>query len=571
MRTVLLSRARRRSPMVLAGAALTALAVFTGGLALAAGGETSADTTIHACVKTKNRAVRIVDPPPEGQAPCRSDEQHVTWNVSGPPGPAGPEGPAGPQGLPGEDGRDGVDGRDGAQGPQGPPGPQGVPGQPGPAGPQGPPGAQGPQGPAGPAGSSVGCPTQLMSPAGGGPVGCEIEASSVEVGTGHGCAVIDARAWCWGANAAGQIGDGTTEARWNAVEVAQTTDGQPFTDVTDVAAGLAHSCAVRADGTVWCWGRDGTVLGSSLDPNEQRARPGIIRRVSDGLPLSSAVDVTAGDQQACALLADGSVWCWGRGGRLGDGSTNASFLAVQVRRQDPTGVDIGPLAGITSIDGGDHGTCAVSAIDTFAWCWGLNQQGSFADGTTLVRRRAVAMTVDSTPPAPLVNVRSVSLGRSHGCATDSSGAVWCAGANAAGQLGNGGPSAEVRLRLVRAEIGDASSGVPISDAARVSAGSDHTCAVLTAGVHCWGRNIEGQLASGTASTARVPRGGPAVRLDTRRGTGPLDQVTRVSLGLHLSCAIRDGRLWCWGENRDGSVSDGTLILRSTAVQALAAV
>lgn len=72
-------------------------------------------------------------------------------------------------------------------------------------------------------------------------------ATQLALGVRHGCALVDHRVRCWGANYAGQLGDGTRTDRVAAVEV----DGLP--DVVEVAAGERESCALTADGALWCW------------------------------------------------------------------------------------------------------------------------------------------------------------------------------------------------------------------------------------------------------------------------------------------------------------------------------
>ena len=86
---------------------------------------------------------------------------------------------------------------------------------------------------------------------------------------------------------------------------------------TDVSAGGAHTCAVLADGSVWCWGSDdagrlgdGIVEEPLLDPVPSRV-----------VGIDDAVAISAGSAHSCAVLVDGSVWCWGfgMGGQLGNG------------------------------------------------------------------------------------------------------------------------------------------------------------------------------------------------------------------------------------------------------------
>ena len=91
----------------------------------------------------------------------------------------------------------------------------------------------------------------------------------------------------------------------------------------------------------------------------------------------------------------------------------------------------------------------------------------------------------------------ITAGDMHTCVVTSSGAARCFGSNYQGQLGNGtrtdNPSANT-------DVSGLSSGVQ-----SISAGQNHTCAVLTSGdTKCWGNNNRGQLGDGTQTSTQVP-------------------------------------------------------------------
>ena len=136
---------------------------------------------------------------------------------------------------------------------------------------------------------------QPIEPIGLGPV------SALATGYGQTCAVLRAggAVWCWGSNGNGEVGDGSGMERLTPVSASG------LAGAVSVAAGVYHSCALMNDGTVQCWGfnqdgelGNGTVLGI-------RTTPGPV------LGISTAVAISAGDYHTCALLADGSVACWG--------------------------------------------------------------------------------------------------------------------------------------------------------------------------------------------------------------------------------------------------------------------
>lgn len=523
------------------------LTVVAGGLAVA-----SHDTsqTIHACVQNKDGTVRLVADGADPASACTSKEHHVAWNVTGPTGPAG---------------ADGQPGADGAPGPAGPQGPQGVAGPPGPAGPQGPPGTQGPPGPAG---GGAGCTTVLQTSVTGGAVGCPVQGTHVDTGEKHGCVVVDASPWCWGRGTEGQIGDGTTVSRPHAVRVEQTVTGEAFDQIVAVATGDRHSCALRVDGTVWCWGTGGTSIGVDASSDTVRLLPSQVTSEPDGAPLVGAVALSTGGRVNCVLMGDATVRCWGSG-QLGNGQVISS-RAVQVHVDDMFGNDAGPLTQVTQVSNGKQHACAVTTSGA-AYCWGFNTFGQVGDGTTLTRTRATRVRSVDGAGAPLGDVARIDAGSTHTCAVQHDGDVHCAGRNIGGQLGDG---TTVDRSLMGPVLRDqAGSSVPLDDASAVAAGGVHSCAVRGAAseLWCWGSNNNGELATGAASSTASRIAVPSVRVDpTVAGSHvPFDGVGGLDLGEQSACAVRtDASTWCWGANSEHRVGDGTLFSRPFGVRLL---
>src|SRR5439155_1249809 len=185
---------------------------------------------------------------------------------------------------------------------------------------------------------------------------------------------------------------------------------------TAVAAGGLHTCMRLPDGTVQCWGRnnfgqlgngDGNLTSSSV--------PVAVRG------LTTAAGVVTGDAHTCALLGDGTVWCWGRSddGQLGNGARASASTPVPVTN----------LTGVTAMTAGFYHTCALLPNGT-VWCWGRNDEGQLGDGTTLGRPAPVQV-------AGITGALAVSGGYHHTCALLSDGTVQCWGRNLEGQLGDG--------------------------------------------------------------------------------------------------------------------------------------
>ena len=175
------------------------------------------------------------------------------------------------------------------------------------------------------------------------------------------CAEVGGAVYCWGINTNGQLGDGTTTNRLTAVLVAN------ITTATSVSAGYGdHTCATLADGTVQCWGNNGSgQLGDGTIT--KRLTPVLVSNIT------TATSVSAGDAHTCATLADGTVQCWGGNnkGQLGDGTTTSSNIPVQVSG----------ITTATSVSAGYESNCATLAGDTVQ-CWGGNGYGQLGNNVT---------------------------------------------------------------------------------------------------------------------------------------------------------------------------------------------
>src|SRR6266567_3537863 len=190
--------------------------------------------------------------------------------------------------------------------------------------------------------------------------------ASVTAGWNYGCATrSDGSLWCWGYNAFGELGIGTTT---NAARPNQVTT-PASTGWTSVTAGIYHTCATRSDATLWCWGWNGygqLGIGSTTDQD----RP---QQVT--FPASTGwTSVTGGAIHTCATRTH-ALWCWGYNGfgQLGIGS-----YADQVQ---PHRVVVPSTTGWSLMALGDDQTCATHTGSTL-WCWGWNAYGQLGIGST---------------------------------------------------------------------------------------------------------------------------------------------------------------------------------------------
>jgi alpha-tubulin suppressor-like RCC1 family protein len=238
-----------------------------------------------------------------------------------------------------------------------------------------------------------------------------------------------------------------------------------------------------------------------------------------GPPLKS---IAAGYYHTCALLSTGAVKCWGSNeyGQLADGTTKERHSAV---------LTAGISGTVESLSSGAQHTCALIQGGTVE-CWGWNESGQLGNGTT----------GEHQPPHPvtgLTGVVSISAGGIHTCALLTGGAVKCWGDNRFGQLGNG----STENSDVPVDVSGLDSGV-----LAIAAGGLHTCALLAAGaLRCWGNNQFGQLGDGTTSDRKVPA---APKLS--------GSVRTMAAGTAHTCALlTSGAMRCWGDDEGGQLGN----------------
>ena len=298
-----------------------------------------------------------------------------------------------------------------------------------------------------------------------------------------------------GTREAGTAIDATVQATVTATLATSAPTPTPTaSSFVSVSAGVQHTCGVRSDGSIVCWGRD----------EDGQATP----------PAGSFVSVSAGNLHTCGVRSDGSVACWGDD-EYGQAPPPAgSFDSVSAGFDHNCGVRSGgsivcwgddflgqstpPASSFVSVSAGWAHTCGVRSDGSVA-CWGWNVWGQ------------------ATPPAG--SFVSVSAGGFHTCGVRSDGSVACWGSN-----------------TVFGEFAGQATP-PAGSFVSVSAGFGHNCGVMSNGsVACWGSNtVFGEFAG--------------------QATPPAGSFVSVSAGEYHTCGLMsDGSVACWGSDEDGQAS-----------------
>jgi alpha-tubulin suppressor-like RCC1 family protein len=186
-----------------------------------------------------------------------------------------------------------------------------------------------------------------------------------------------------------------------------------------------------------------------------------------------------------------------------------------------------------------------------SYCWGGNSNGQLGNGTTTNSSVPVAVTTSGA-----INGRAIlamSGGGVHACAIADDENAYCWGSNSAGQLGNNSTTSSSVAVAVTA--GGVFNGLKIK---AITSGSNFNCAIASDdNAYCWGYNGSGQLGIGTTTQSNVPTAVLGL---------PAGPVKKISAGSSHICAVAsDDRIYCWGENSDGQLGNGTTTNSSSPV------
>jgi hypothetical protein len=348
------------------------------------------------------------------------------------------------------------------------------------------------------------------------------------------CTVSGGVVRCQGANDSDQLGRGADAGAPTDLTPAEDPDGGPTFGggASRVQGGSAFECAQRAD-QVFCWGaNDYGQLGQGAAQPPLGLPAGVQTPAGQ---LSGVQYFTGSGWQACAVLADGDVVCWGANNFsqscLPGGASSLDFATP-----------VPDLGGARDIATGPFHTCAAMEPDGHVVCCGRNEerQAGQADASTCSGMPCVAA---ATQVGSILGARQVAMSLSHTCALLVDGSIGCWGNDNHGQLGvlladagtcAGDPCTEVPPRFVRP---------PAGNFVQVAAAGNATCGLVDSGeVWCWGTNQYNQLGHPSIPGDSVD----PVPVETSLNVH-LTGAVGVAGGDLLMCAVTGGGVvYCWG-------------------------
>jgi alpha-tubulin suppressor-like RCC1 family protein len=359
---------------------------------------------------------------------------------------------------------------------------------------------------------------------------------SVSSGSGHHLALrADGTVFAWGKNDCGQLGNGNTTEQYTPVPV------QGLSHIKAVFAGKDHSMAIRHDGSLWAWGNNEYgKLGDGT--TSARSTPVLITGIN------AVVDVSLGTIHTLALKSDKTAWAWGRNsfGRLGITPGDDQLTPAQVKGAGGSGF----LTNVEQLAAGDDHSMALLSNGN-VYIWGSNGNGKLGIGVSSGESYPVYMT-------SLSNIKKIGVGFYHSVALKQDGTVWAWGKKE--WLGGGSLSIDQNSPIQ--VLGENGSGF-FQGVVNIAVGEEHNLAILSDGsVWGWGRNGAGRLGDGTTTNRNTP-----IQVEDSDGTTKLFTILSFDGGTNNSIfAKTDGSIWTCGNNTNGRIGDNTTTERRNITQ-----
>ena len=251
-------------------------------------------------------------------------------------------------------------------------------------------------------------------------------------GFGYVCAVaLDGRVYCWGSNSNGKIGSGNTSSALvpSAVKISGALVGKVIKQIEPSSAGN-HSCVIASDDKAYCWGHNG--FGQLGNNNTVNSLTPVAVDTAGVLASKTIKQIASGGISSCVIASDDKAYCWGSNnfGQLGNGNLKNSSTPTPV---STTGV----LAGktIKQITAGNSYFCVIASDDK-AYCWGGGRRGALGNGSTLSLVISTPTPVSTTGVLAGKTIKQITAGTEFTCAIASDDKAYCWGSNSSGELGN---------------------------------------------------------------------------------------------------------------------------------------
>ena len=389
--------------------------------------------------------------------------------------------------------------------------------------------------------------------------------------------------YCWGNNNSGQIGVGDNTTSYFSIPQQVGSSGE----WENVSVESSHVCAIKKDGSLWCWGNNGSGQLGIGSYGGNYASPVQVGSDTDW----KAVSVS--DGYSCGIKSDGSLYCWGDNseGELGLQTSGNRYATPQ---KVNTGSNI-TWIDVTTNEIWDHEmrnhrqTCAISDTKDL-YCWGYNYRYILGNDPI------VPGAIPNYPRQVFLNAtfKKVSLGN-NGCAILDDGSLGCWGWNYYGMLGiqvspyRESPGHVVTDNMILSVFAGSRSAFAMDDHfdflvwgdnyyselgngdnvsinvpqkvndpnyshMKISSNGDHTCGIRNGDLWCWGKNDSGQLGTGDTNDVSYP-----VKISEGNWTD-------ISAGYNHTCGIDNGKLFCWGGNSMGQLGIGNSTSKNTPVQ-----